>query len=267
MGKFIAACTLCFFSAGIASADDFNALIKSVKGNKVTINRSDKDNKFDDQVLTAIDKVKVTKSELKVEDDGNGNFQLKMEQVEIKDGLKSKIFDKEVRARITTDGKNNITEIRIRGGLFGLLDKIEIPDLQFEIPLLRIEKPCAGIDSADDFNALIKSVKGNKVTINRSDKDNKFDDQVLTAIDKVKVTQSNTKVTDNGDGTFSLELRPGRSEVKEGLKSDIVKKAVRAKIVTDAKNNITEIHIGGDGLFGFFLEIPDLQFEIPSLKQ
>jgi hypothetical protein len=140
MSKFTAAFTVLFFSAGIASADDFKALIKSVKGNKVTINRSDKDNKFDDQVLIASDKVKVTRSQLKFVDDGNGNISFVNEQVPVKDGLKNSIFDKAVKANITTDGKNNITEIRVSGGGLIFLDQ-DGNEIELPIPLLQIEKP------------------------------------------------------------------------------------------------------------------------------
>jgi len=155
MSKFIAAFTLCFFGAGIAGAQDFNATIKKIDGNKITINRSDKDNKFKDEVLIVSDKVKVTRSQFTIEDDGNGNFTFATVQVELKDGLKDKAFEKEVKARISTDKKNIITEIRLGGGLFQFFDdngnEIEIPllipDLQIEIPQiievipLRIEKP------------------------------------------------------------------------------------------------------------------------------
>lgn len=79
----------------------FSALIKSVKDNKVTLNRSDKDNKFNDEVLTAVEKVVV-----------------KLGKKTAEDGLKNAAFNKMVRARITVDTKNQITEIRVGGGFF-----------------------------------------------------------------------------------------------------------------------------------------------------
>ena len=151
MTKFTAALTLVFFGMGLAAADEFNAVIKSVKGNKVTINRSDMDNKFKDEVLTAIDKVKVTKSNSIVTDDGNGNIMVQLQpgNSEIKEGLKSDIFKKEVPVRITTDGKNNITAIHLRSSsnseidalLEGLIEQLQnlIPDL--DIPDLKKPDP------------------------------------------------------------------------------------------------------------------------------
>jgi len=143
MSKFVAAFTLLVFGTGVATAQEFKAVIKKVEGNKVTINRSDKDNKFKDEVLVVSEKVKVTRTHLTLEDDGNGNFTIGMVDVEVKDGLKNNAFSKEVKVRITTDKKNVITDIRLGGGLFDLLDipDLDIPDLRIEIPELKIEIP------------------------------------------------------------------------------------------------------------------------------
>ena len=69
-----------------------------------------------------------------------------------------------------------------------------------------------------------------KVTVNRSDKDNRFDDVILPALENVVV-----KIGDN--------------VVPEGLKSAAMVRmmgfAVRAQITTDANNNITEVIFPG----------------------
>ena len=212
--------------------DKFNAKVKKVAGNKVTINRSDKDNKFDDVVLLASDKIKVL--ELQVSFD-NG-FQI--DWVDVPDGLKSDFFKNEIRTTITTDAKNQITEIKILDG-----KNVKVGD----------DDPGCSPDVAamDDFSAIIKSVKGNKVTINKSDNDNKFEDMVLIASDKIKVTSNTVKAIDDGNGNFSFdaEIVP----IKDGLKSNIFKNEVRGRITVDAKNVITEIHFGGQGLLGAIL--------------
>ena len=97
----------------------------------------------------------------------------------------------------------------------------------------------------DDFSATIVKVSGNKVTINRSTKDKKVDDITLTAVDKVKIVSITPKVDPD-----NLTLAVERVEVKDGLKSDIFKNRLRARIMTDAKNNITEITVINIPQFG-----------------
>jgi len=121
MRKLAAVLTVLCFSAGVATADEFSATIKKIEKDKITINKSTKDDKVPDVTLNAAKEVKLFETKVKFEDDGDGNAQLKIEKSEIKDGLKSKIFDKEVKARIKTDDKNQIIEIHIqRGGIFQL---------------------------------------------------------------------------------------------------------------------------------------------------
>jgi len=122
MRKLTAVFTVFFFCVGVATADEFSATVKKVDGDKITINKSTKDTPVKDETLKAGKNVKVFDSKLTFEDDGDGNLTLKFEQVEVKDGLKSKIFDKEVRANIKTDDKNNIIEIRIQRNIFNLGD-------------------------------------------------------------------------------------------------------------------------------------------------
>ena len=96
---------------GLASADEFFATIKKVDGSKVTINKSKKDEKKEDETLTAIEKVKVQVGKAKFDKDTKkfGDFEGKV----VEDGLKSDMFSKEVRALITTNEKKEITEIKV----------------------------------------------------------------------------------------------------------------------------------------------------------
>jgi hypothetical protein len=96
-----------------------------------------------------------------------------------------------------------------------------------------------GLASAEEFFATVKKVDGTKITINKSKKDAKVDDVTLTAIDKVKVLK--------GKGSFDKETKKftftDGTAVEEGLKSDLFAKDVRAQIVTNDKDMITEIRI------------------------
>ena len=99
----------------------------------------------------------------------------------------------------------------------------------------------APTEKTEKFFAKIKKVEGNKVTINRSDKDNKFADQVLTATDKVKVSTRNLNLDIiSGEGKFTSE------ELTDGLKNAVFAQEVRAHITVDAKRNITEIQVIND---------------------
>jgi len=135
MAKLTTAFTVLFFSIGVASADEFAANIKKVDGNKITVNKSTVDQKVEDMTLTATDKIKVIAKKPAIVDDGNGGFTIEFADVELSDGLKNKAFSKTVRARIKTDAKNNVIEVRIHLGLRSLFDNDDdnlnllIPDL------------------------------------------------------------------------------------------------------------------------------------------
>src|SRR5437773_844205 len=86
-----------------------------------------------------------------------------------------------------------------------------------------------GLASASEFFCTIKKVDGNKITLNKSKKDNKVDDETLTAAEKVKVQV--------GKGTYDKETKKFEfvdgKDVEGGLKSDLFAKEVRAQVVTD----------------------------------
>jgi len=97
-----------------------------------------------------------------------------------------------------------------------------------------------GLVNAEEFVATIKKVDGSKVTLNKTSKkkdSKKFDDETLTAVEKVKVQL--------GKGTFNkdamkLEFSDGK-DVEEGLKSDIFATEIRAFITTNDDGKITTI--------------------------
>lgn len=135
MGKIVAGVSLLILSLGIASAEDYTASITNVNGTtKITANvtKFDKDafknfkkgdfkkgekgekKKGEEKTFTVTSDCKVVKSKY-------NRDEKKLETTAIEDGLKNKMFteittDKPLNARITTNDKGEITEIRIGGG-------------------------------------------------------------------------------------------------------------------------------------------------------
>jgi hypothetical protein len=263
MRKLVAVFTVLFFSVGIATADEFSATIKKVDGAKVTLNKSTKDNPVKDETLNAVKDVKVFETKVKIEDDGDGNATLKIERAEVKDGLKNKMFEKEVKVRVKTDDKNNIIEINIqKGGIFQL-GGIDLQLDGFDFQIEPGQDPVLfNVGALDEFRASIKKVDGNKVTINKSTKDTPVKDETLNAAKDVKVFQKTLKLVDDGNGGFGIEFED--VEVKDGLKSKIFEKEVKARIKTDDKTKaVTEIHIQQNifQLDGLDLDLDGLQFD------
>ncbi|MCI0377961.1 MAG: hypothetical protein L0215_10165 [Gemmataceae bacterium] len=117
MRKVAVAGIILFLGIGFVAADEFNALITKVDGNKITFHRVKKGEKGDEITMTAIEKVKVVK--------GKTNPETKKSEAgdPIDGGLKNELFTKGgkdgkgVNVRIITDADNkNITEIRVTGG-------------------------------------------------------------------------------------------------------------------------------------------------------
>jgi hypothetical protein len=122
--KFVCAAVIMVIGLGVAVADEFQALITGVDGNKITykkvLKKATKTEKaeYDDaKTLPAATNVKVSK----------GSFNKETKKVEagdaIENGLKNEMFsktkleEKGVNATITTDDDNkNITAIKIGGG-------------------------------------------------------------------------------------------------------------------------------------------------------
>ena len=109
------AVTLAVFCFGVLSAEEFRCKITKVDGSKITLNKSTKDNKVEDETLTAADNVKVVK--------GKWNEEAKKLEAgdAIENGLKADLFtkidaEKGVRALVITDDSKKITEIRVMGG-------------------------------------------------------------------------------------------------------------------------------------------------------
>jgi hypothetical protein len=103
---------------------------------------------------------------------------------------------------------------------------------------------CLGIAMADEINAFIIKVDGNKVTFaeNKGKGEPRGDEKTLPAADKVKVVKGKrnkeTKKVDAGD------------EIEKGLKNEIFskdkmpEKGLAAWIITDDSNKkITEIRV------------------------
>ena len=113
MRLFATAVTLAIFCFGVSNAEEFTCKITKVDGSKVTLNKSAKDQKVEDVTLTAVKDVKVCK--------GKWNKQEKKLEVgdAITDGLSAVVFtkasEKAVRATVTTDKDNNITQILVLG--------------------------------------------------------------------------------------------------------------------------------------------------------
>ena len=84
------------------------------------------------------------------------------------------------------------------------------------------------LQKASEFIATIKKVKGNKVTLNRSTKDKKFDDVTLTAVKNVLVFQRKLKdVVDLFDlDPNDLDKLFDEIRLEEGLKSDVFAREV-----------------------------------------
>lgn len=113
MRKIVVASTILLVSFGVAMADEFNAVIRKVEGNKVTFAKVVKKKTGDDMTLPTAEKLSVVKG---------GKFNQETKKFEggeaIEGGLKAepftKIGEKGLSARITTDEDNkNITAIRL----------------------------------------------------------------------------------------------------------------------------------------------------------
>jgi hypothetical protein len=122
--KFVCAAVIVVIGLGVAVADEFQAMITKVDGNKITYKKVLKKGakgqpaEYDDaKTLPAATNVKVSK----------GNYNKDTKKVEVSDaienGLKNEMFSKTkledngVNAMITTDADNkNITEITITKG-------------------------------------------------------------------------------------------------------------------------------------------------------
>jgi hypothetical protein len=113
MTKIVAAVVLFVFSVGVASAEDFAAVIKSIDGNKVTLTKTTngkKDpaaaKKTEPTTLTASSDVKVS----------SGKYNKKTKTVEVGDavdgGLKSSMLTTgKAKCQVTTNSEGNITSI------------------------------------------------------------------------------------------------------------------------------------------------------------
>ena len=115
--KLVCAAIIMTIGLGVALADEFQANISKVDGNKVTFTKKGKkgDPASDPMTLPVAKDAKITK----------GKFNMDTKKLEagdaIPDGLKADVFtsvgDKGVNATIVTDdGNKNITEIRVGGG-------------------------------------------------------------------------------------------------------------------------------------------------------
>jgi hypothetical protein len=107
--KLLGVAVLMCVSLGLVYAEEFNARIRKVDGNKIEITKGKKGEKGEDSTLTAADNVKVVK--------GKFNEEKKIEAGEaLPDGLKNEIFtksEKGVFARIITNDDGKVTEIRV----------------------------------------------------------------------------------------------------------------------------------------------------------
>jgi hypothetical protein len=113
--KFVCAAVITVVGLSFAMADEFQAIISKVDGNKVTFKKAKKGEVGDDMTLPVTADAKITK----------GKFNADTKKLEagdaVADGLKNEMFtkttDKGVRATITTDADNkNITAITVGGG-------------------------------------------------------------------------------------------------------------------------------------------------------
>jgi hypothetical protein len=117
--KVVCAAVILVLSVGVVFADEINAVITKVEGNKITfapIEGKGKDaKKGEEKTMPVARDVKIVK----------GKFNKETKTIEAGDeiagGLKSKMFaeisEKGIRAQIITDDDNKrIKEIRIRGG-------------------------------------------------------------------------------------------------------------------------------------------------------
>ena len=101
---------------------------------------------------------------------------------------------------------------------------------------------CVGIAVADEIQAIITKVEGDKVTFNEVKGKEKGAEKTLPVVDNVKVVKGkfnkDTKKFEAGDA------------ISDGLKSELFtkigEKGVQATIVTE-DSKITEIRVGGRG--------------------
>jgi len=114
--KFVCAAVIVVIGLGVAMADDFGANISKIDGGKVTFKKGKKGEAGEEMTLPVSANVKVTKG-------GTFDKDTKkiVDAVAVAEGLKSdllsKIGEKGVRARITTDADNKtITAIHIMAG-------------------------------------------------------------------------------------------------------------------------------------------------------
>ena len=108
MKKILGVVAVFVIGVGVIMADEFQAVITKVDGNKVTYHKLMKKEKGDAVTADATG-AKVVK----------GKFNKDTKKVEagdaIEGGLKNEAFSKDVRASIVTEGEK-ITEIRVFGG-------------------------------------------------------------------------------------------------------------------------------------------------------
>ena len=101
---------------------------------------------------------------------------------------------------------------------------------------------CFGVANAEEFMCKIVKVDGSKITLNKSKKDEpKVDDVTLTATDDVKVCK--------GKRNEDKKIEAGDA-IADGLKAEIftkidAEKGVRAQVITNSDNKITEIRVLG----------------------
>jgi len=219
MYKIAAGVTMLVCSLGLATAEEFTAVITKVDGGKVTLTKYEKGQKGDDATLTAASEVKVTKSKgFGKKKGGEGD--------PIEGGLKSDTFAKgnKVTARVTTNDDGKITAIAVRDVL-----------------------------KANELNAIIKKVDGSTITYvttmgfgggfnfkKKGDAEKKDDEKKKEEILTMKATSS-CKVL---KGKFDIEaMKLDYTTVEDGLKSDVFKEEVRARITVNDDKQATEIKI------------------------
>jgi hypothetical protein len=141
MGKILAGVGLLVLSFGIATAEEWTALISKVDGKKVTakVVKFDKDavkgkggfgggkggfGGGKDMFKDAESKTFTVTADVKIVKGKFDKDTKKVETTAVEDGLKNKLFvdateEMPVRGRITTNDKGEITEINLTGGFGG----------------------------------------------------------------------------------------------------------------------------------------------------
>ena len=101
------------------------------------------------------------------------------------------------------------------------------------------------IAAADEFSAVINKVDGTSINLNKYSRGEKGDELTLTAIDDCNVLH----------GKYDNQAKDTKyTPVGDGLKSDHFRDKVRARIITNSDNKVTEIRIPesirDDGILG-----------------